>query len=205
MVGKRTSKPPPGGSMATDSTTAPALDAPADREGHGTGWREGARSGVYWGVAHGLPRLVIREAARRGDLQGRLMLAPASGDQVWQLLAEARDHGPLLRSRLSYLTADYAAVKEILSSPDFQARPSGRVARPGPTASWGACSTGRRLQCRTRSSRRRCWRPSPPTTPATAGWSPGASRSARASGCGYGRRRSPPSCSTAWPPRRRPT
>ena len=110
--------------MATDSLTAPAPDTPADREGHGTGWRENARSGVYWGVAHGLPRLVVRAAARRGDLQGRLMLAPASGEQVWELLAEARDHGPLLRSRLSYLTADYAAVKEILSSPDF------RVGRP---------------------------------------------------------------------------
>jgi len=124
--------------MATDSTTAPdstttpapapALDAPADRAGHGAGWREGARSGVYWAVAHGLPRLVIHGAARRGDLQGRLMLAPASGDQVWELLAEARDHGPLLRSRLSYLTADYAAVKEILSSPDFRA---GRPTRDG--------------------------------------------------------------------------
>ena len=107
--------------MATDSTTAPALDASADRERRDTGWRAGARSGVYWGVAHGLPRLVIRGAARRGDLQGRLMLAPASGDQVWELLAEARARGPLLRSRLSYLTADYAAVKEILSSPDFRA------------------------------------------------------------------------------------
>jgi hypothetical protein len=30
-----------------------------------SGWREGARSRVYWGVAHGLPRLVIRAAARR--------------------------------------------------------------------------------------------------------------------------------------------
>ena len=102
--------------MATDSLTT----------------REGARSSVYWGVAHGLPRLVIRAAARRGDLQGRLMLAPSSGDQVWELLAEARDHGPLLRSRLSYLTANYAAVKEILSSPDFRAgRPTRADSRLG--------------------------------------------------------------------------
>src|SRR3984957_6173991 len=114
--------------MPTDSTTAPALDVPADPERHGTGWREAASSGVYWGVAHGLPRLAVRAAARRGDLQGRLMLAPASGDQVWELLAEARDRGPLVRSRLSYLTADYAVVKEILSSPDFRAGPP---TRPG--------------------------------------------------------------------------
>jgi len=87
-----------------------------------------ARSGVYWGVAHGLPRLAIRAAARRGDLQGRLMLAPTAGDQVWELLAEARARGPLLRSRISYLTADYATVKEVLSSPDFRA---GRPTRDG--------------------------------------------------------------------------
>jgi len=93
-------------------------------------WRERARSNVYWGVAHGLPRLVIRAAARRGDLQGRLMLAPASGDQMWALLAEARDRGPLHRSRLSYLTADYAVVKEVLSSPDFRSGRPGRAGSP---------------------------------------------------------------------------
>ena len=93
-------------------------------------WRERARSNVYWGVAHGLPRLVIRAAARRGDLQGRLMLAPASGDQMWALLAEARDRGPLHRSRLSYLTADYAVVKEVLASPDFRSGRPGRAGSP---------------------------------------------------------------------------
>jgi cytochrome P450 len=43
--------------MATDSPTAPApaLDAPGDRDGPGPGWREQARSGVYWSVAHGRP------------------------------------------------------------------------------------------------------------------------------------------------------
>jgi len=112
--------------MAADSLTALPLDAPGGRNRPGPGWREEARSGVYWGVAHGLPRLLMRAGARRGDLQGRLMLAPTSGNQVWELFAEARAAGPVLRSRLSYLTVDYAAVKEVLSSPDFR---SGRPAR----------------------------------------------------------------------------
>ena len=108
--------------MAADSLTAAgaALDASGGRDRHGPGWQEQARSNVYWAVAHGLPRLVMRAAARRGDLQGRLLLAPTSGDQVWDLLAEARARGPVLRSRLSYLTVDHAAVKEVLSSPDFR-------------------------------------------------------------------------------------
>ncbi len=116
--------------MATESLTAHAPGASGDRDRHGPGWREEVRSNVYWGVAHGLPRLAIRTAARRGDLQGRLILAPTSGDQVWELLAEARARGPLVRSRLSYLTADHAAVKEVLSSPDFR---SGGPARPDST------------------------------------------------------------------------
>jgi cytochrome P450 len=106
--------------MAADSMTAPAVDASGDRGLPGPGWREGVRSNIYWGVAHGLPRKLIRVAARRGDLLGRLLLAPSSGDQVWEVLAEAHAAGPMLRSRVAYLTADHAAVKEILSSPDFR-------------------------------------------------------------------------------------
>src|SRR5579863_5878673 len=105
--------------MAADSLTAPALDNRGGRAS-GPGWREQARSGVYWGLGHGLPRVMVRRAARRGDLQGRLMLAPTSGDQVWELLEEARAHGPVLQSRVSYLIVDHATVKEVLSSPDFR-------------------------------------------------------------------------------------
>jgi cytochrome P450 len=114
--------------MTADSLTAPAPDARGGRDYRSPGWREQARSNVYWGVAHGLPRLMVRSAARRGDLQGRLMLAPPSGDQVWELFEEARARGQLVRSRMSYLTVDHAAVKEVLSSPDFR---SGKPVRDG--------------------------------------------------------------------------
>ena len=54
--------------MTADSLTAPSLDAPGGRNRHGRnrhglGWREEARSSVYWGVAHGLPRLLMRAGA----------------------------------------------------------------------------------------------------------------------------------------------
>jgi cytochrome P450 len=109
--------------MAADSLTAPVPGATADLDRHGAGWREEMRSSVHWGLAHGLPRLAMRAAARRGDLQGRLMVASSSGDQVWGLLDEARASGPLHRSRLAYLTVDHAVVREVLSSPDFRAGP----------------------------------------------------------------------------------
>jgi cytochrome P450 len=113
--------------MAADSLTAPAPGAAADRDRQRAGWRTAARSGVHWGLAHGLPRLAFHAAARRGDLQGRLMLADPAGEQVWELLAEARDSGPLHRSRLAYLTVDHAAVREVLSSPDFRTLSPGRA------------------------------------------------------------------------------
>jgi cytochrome P450 len=109
--------------MAADSLTVPMPGASAGRDRRGAGWREEVRSAVHWGVAHGLPRLAVGASARRGDLQGRLMLAASSGDQVWELLEEARASGPLLSSRLAYLTVDHATVKEVLSSPDFRSGP----------------------------------------------------------------------------------
>jgi cytochrome P450 len=118
--------------MAADSLTVPAPGAsPDSSQPRRSGkqrmvLREEARSNVHWGLAHGLPRLAMRAAARRGDLQGRLMVAASSGEQMWDLLDEIRAAGPLHRSRLAYLTADHAAVKEILSSPDFRAGPRPR-------------------------------------------------------------------------------
>jgi hypothetical protein len=50
--------------MAADSLTAPAPGASGDRDAGGSGWREQARANVYWGVAHALPRLLVRSAAR---------------------------------------------------------------------------------------------------------------------------------------------
>jgi cytochrome P450 len=109
--------------MAADSLTVPAPSASAGQGQPDSGWREGVRSAVHWGVGHGLPRLAIRSAARRGDLQGRLMVAASSGDDVWELFEEARASGPLQRSRFAYLTVDHAIVKEVLSSPDFRSGP----------------------------------------------------------------------------------
>lgn len=119
--------------MAADSLTAPAPGADADRHRQGPGWRVEARSSIHWALTHGLPRLAIYAAARRGDLQGRLMRTDPAGDQVWELLAEARASGPLHRSRLAYLTVDHAVVREVLASPDFRSglpmRADGMLAR----------------------------------------------------------------------------
>jgi cytochrome P450 len=100
------------------------------------------RAGVHWGVAHGLPTLLLRRAAGRGDLQARLIRVGSLGtDEVFGLVEEIRAHGPLYRSRIGYVATSHAAVRELLTSDDFRtgfptdAGPVGRVAR------WAAPTT----------------------------------------------------------------
>ncbi len=81
-----------------------------------------ARQPVRWGLFHALPRAVITRSARRGDLQGRLILAGRRTDPeaVHEIIEEIRASGPLHRGVLGHITVDLAAVKEVLTSNDFR-------------------------------------------------------------------------------------
>ena len=88
------------------------------------------RTPVRWGVGHALPRAFFRAAARRGDIQGRL-IAAAPGAHTFELLdlfEEARAQVPILTTRLTHMAVDHAAVREVLSSNDFR---TGIPARTG--------------------------------------------------------------------------
>lgn len=94
------------------------------------------RSTVHWAVAHGLPTVLLRRAAERGDLQARLIQVGALGtDEVFGLIEEIRSRGPLYRSRIGYVATSHAAVRQLLTSDDFRSGfptnegPLGRVAR----------------------------------------------------------------------------
>ncbi|WP_375474646.1 cytochrome P450 [uncultured Jatrophihabitans sp.] len=78
-----------------------------------------AKPVVRWGVGHLMPHTAMRLAARRGDLQGRLLMASRTGDPA-PLFDELRSHGPLYRGRFAYLTASLPVVREVLSSNDFR-------------------------------------------------------------------------------------
>ena len=68
------------------------------------------RATVHWAVAHGLPTVVLRRAADRGDLQARLIQVGALGtDEVFDLIEEIRSRGPLYRSRIGHVTTSHAA------------------------------------------------------------------------------------------------
>jgi len=106
--------------------------------------RDGAKPVVRWGINHGIPRTALRAAARRGDLQARLVGAAtgASTEQLHGLFEEIRGHGPLVRTRFAYVTATHSTVKEVLTSNDFRsgvsASDGGPLARLG---EWSATET----------------------------------------------------------------
>ncbi|GHE84756.1 cytochrome P450 [Amycolatopsis deserti] len=97
--------------------------------------QDGVKPVVRWGIGHALPRTVLRAAARRGDLQARLVAEAAVSPTaaLTGLFDEIRGHGPLYKGSFAYVTTSHAAVKEVLTSNDFRAgvgaAPDGVLAR----------------------------------------------------------------------------
>jgi cytochrome P450 len=87
-----------------------------------------ARSAVRWSVLHAIPMAAVRSAARRGDLQSRIVLAGRDGSDVRGVIEEIRAAGPLVRGATGYVTADHAVVREVLTGADFRTgNPVGRL------------------------------------------------------------------------------
>lgn len=97
--------------------------------------RDQVRNGVHWATKHGFARWAIRTAARRGDLQARLIEA-TRGDTagVVEAVEALRAAGPVHRSVLGYVVTTHAGVREVLSNDDFT------TYRPEPPGLFGAVS-----------------------------------------------------------------
>lgn len=100
------------------------------------------RTAVHWGVAHGIPTLVLRRAARHGDLQAGLIRVGAEGtDEVHDIIEQIRARGPVYSSRIGHVVTSHAAVRQVLTSDDFR---SGFPMDEGPVgrvAAWAAPRT----------------------------------------------------------------
>ncbi|CPR06029.1 cytochrome p450 140 CYP140 [Mycobacterium bohemicum DSM 44277] len=75
---------------------------------------------LHWLALHGFIRGVAAMAARRGDLQARLIADPTVSADPIPFYEELRSLGPLVRGRTNYLTADHALAHELLRSDDFR-------------------------------------------------------------------------------------
>ena len=78
------------------------------------------REWLHWLALHGVVRSAAKMSARRGDPQARLVADPAVRADPVAFYEEVRAQGPLVHSRVSYLTVDHAVAHELLRSDDFR-------------------------------------------------------------------------------------
>ncbi|WP_112271705.1 cytochrome P450 [Lentzea terrae] len=100
---------------------------------------EHVKPAVRWGIGHALPRALLRHAARRGDLQGRITVEASTGADLTGLFNDIRARGPLAATRVGHTTARHDVVKEVLSSDALvTTRPRFGAGILGKLAAWSA-------------------------------------------------------------------
>ena len=100
---------------------------------------EHVKPAVRWGIGHALPRAVLRLAARRGDLQGRITVEASTGADLTGLFDEIRARGPLALTKVGHTTARHAVVKEVLTNDALvTTRPRYGAGILGKLAAWSA-------------------------------------------------------------------
>ncbi len=75
---------------------------------------------LHWLALHGFIRGASSLGVRRGDLQARLIADPTVKADPVPFYEEVRARGPLVQSRIGYITADHAIGHELLRSDDFR-------------------------------------------------------------------------------------
>jgi cytochrome P450 len=75
---------------------------------------------VRWGTRDGLPHLLMRLAARKGDPFGRLNGDANLRADPYALYAELRAAGPIVPGKVIWITARHAVVEEILRAEEFR-------------------------------------------------------------------------------------
>ncbi len=75
---------------------------------------------LHWVAMHGFIRFAAAIGVRRGDMPARLIADPAVAADPVPFYDELQAVGPLVKGRVTYLTADHALAHELLRSDDFR-------------------------------------------------------------------------------------
>ncbi|MFZ1176420.1 MAG: cytochrome P450 [Mycobacterium sp.] len=75
---------------------------------------------LHWVAMHGFIRGAAAIGVRRGDMPARLIADPAVAADPVPFYDELQAVGPLVKGRVTYLTADHALAHELLRSDDFR-------------------------------------------------------------------------------------
>src|SRR5882757_3599281 len=85
------------------------------------------RQRTHWFALHGFVRGMSALAAKRGDMQGRLIADPAVRADPGGFADELRSHGRLIRGRAAWLTTEYTLAHQLLRSDDFAVSAIGKT------------------------------------------------------------------------------
>jgi cytochrome P450 len=75
---------------------------------------------LHWLAMHGVVRTAARISARGGDPQARFVTDPSVRADPVPFFEDLRAQGPLVRSRVGFLTVDHTVAHELLRSEDFR-------------------------------------------------------------------------------------
>ncbi|MGQ0463737.1 MAG: cytochrome P450 [Sporichthyaceae bacterium] len=90
-----------------------------------------AKGVTRWAVRHGLGRMTMSAAQRRGEVYARLVLDPTLRGDPYPFYAQMREIGLVVPGKFADATAHHAVVEEVLRSPDFRSGfPAGLMPRP---------------------------------------------------------------------------
>jgi cytochrome P450 len=72
-----------------------------------------------WSARHGVARVLMNRARRRGDLQAKLFIDPAVREDPYPLYTQIRDRGPVVRGEFMAATASHRMADGVLRSEAF--------------------------------------------------------------------------------------
>jgi cytochrome P450 len=75
---------------------------------------------LRWGIQSWVPKLVLRRAAKAGQIGAQLAIDPAMWEDPYPVYEQMRAQGVINRGALVSGTVSHAAVSEVLRSPDFR-------------------------------------------------------------------------------------
>ncbi|ETD30583.1 cytochrome P450 [Williamsia sp. D3] len=86
---------------------------------------------LRWIAAHGVVRRMLTSAARGGDVQAMLLADPVARANPQQVFETIRASGPLVKTRINYISVSHRLAHDLLRSDDFRVTELG-ANLPGP-------------------------------------------------------------------------
>ncbi|MEV6554070.1 cytochrome P450 [Nocardia sp. NPDC051756] len=90
------------------------------------------KSWIRWAILHSVPRTYLRTRARRGDPFAEILTGYRAGANPYPFGDRIREQGPIVRTPLSWVSADHEVCRKILRDKNFGVSPPETLDLPRP-------------------------------------------------------------------------